>query len=221
MQRTIDRETDVAGESARPRHDTLEQIRSAGLQLIYERGYEGMGLRLLAARAGIGQSTLYGHYATKQDLLLDLICLHMEELLAALHRAVPDEGDPLDRYLAFVRFHLIYHIRRRREVFICYSELRSLEPENYRRVTGLRKHYERVLIGIITQGVGAGVMRRVDPRVTTYAVLSMLSGITNWYRADGPLPEEEICRTYLELATAAVIDPLGVALGPRGGSAPG
>lgn len=209
--RTDDR---VAAESepSPARQDTVELIRSTGLQLVYEQGYEGMTLRGLAARAGIGQSTLYGHYSSKQHLLVDLICLHMQELLASLYGAIPADAAPLERYLAFVRFHVIYHIRRRREVFICYSELRSLEPQNYRRVTAYRKEYEQVLTRIIEGGVAAGTMRRLQPRVTAYAILAMLSGITTWYREDGPLSEDEICRTYTELALSAVIDPLGLAL---------
>lgn len=216
IMRTIDREARVSP-LAPPRQDTLELIRAAGLRLIHERGYEGMGLRLLAREAGIGQSTLYGHYATKQDLLVDLICLHMEALLAALRANVPAEGPPLERYLTFVRFHLDYHIRRRREVFICYSELRSLEPANHARVTALRQGYERFLIDILAEGRAAGVMRRIEPRVAAYAILAMLSGITHWYRADGPLPEDEVRRGYVELALAAVLDPLGAVLDRPGG----
>lgn len=203
--RTIDRH-------ASPRQDTQALIRAAGLQLIYERGYEGMGLRLLATQAGIGQSTLYGHYANKQDLLVDLICLHMEELLASMRRCVPAEGAPFPRFLEFLRFHLTYHMRRRREVFICYSELRSLEPGNYARVTGLRRSYEQVLIGIIRDGIAAGVMRRADPLVAAYGILAMLSGVTAWFDPDGPMTEDEVCREYVRLAVASVVDPLGATL---------
>ena len=53
---------------------------------------------------------------------------------------------------------------------------------------------------------------RKTAHATEYAVLAMLSGITNWYRPDGPLSEEEICRDYTRLALAAVIDPLEAAL---------
>lgn len=194
------------------RQDTQALIRAAGLQLIYERGYEGMGLRLLAAEAGIGQSTLYGHYANKQDLLVDLICLHMEELLSSMRASVPTDGPAMPRFLAFLRFHLTYHMRRRREVFICYSELRSLEPDNYARVTALRQVYEQTLIGIISDGISTKVMRQANPRVAAYGILAMLAGVTNWFDPQGPLTEHEICREYTRLAVGAVIDPLESAL---------
>ncbi|CAM3069598.1 TetR/AcrR family transcriptional regulator [Paracoccus nototheniae] len=214
--RTIDRKAAPRPTEGQNRQDTLSLIRTAGLDLIYERGYEGVGLRLLAARAGIGQSTLYGHYANKQDVLVDLICLHMEELLSCMDKAVPAGAAPFDRFLIFVRFHLTYHMRRRREVFICYSELRSLEPDNHARVTGLRRRYEHALIGIIRDGMAAGVMRRADPRVAAYAILAMLSGVTPWFDPKGPLSEEAVCKEYIRLAVAAVVDPVEAALTGRG-----
>lgn len=209
--RTIDRQkvgVDIPGS----RLDTLSQIRAAGLRLIYERGYEGMGLRSLASEAGIGQSTLYGYFATKQDLLVDLITIHMSDLLDSLHEQVPGSGDPLKRYCAFVQFHLTYHLRRPREVFICYSELRSLSRPNYLSVVALRRNYERFLTDIIAQGVASGAMRTLVPQVASFAVLGLLSGITTWYRADGPLSEAAIREEYMRLALSAVIDPLGVAM---------
>lgn len=213
--RTIDRKTGSRAEEGRSRQDTLSQIRAAGLQLIYQRGYEGMGLRLLAAEAGIGQSTLYGHYANKQEVLVDLICRHMEELLSCLDRAVPADAPPFERFLTFLRFHLTYHMRRPREVFICYSELRSLEPANLARVTDLRRRYEHALIAIIRDGMAAGVMRRADPRVAAYGLLAMLSGVPVWFDPKGPLSEEEVCAEYIRLAVAAVADPLEAALSDR------
>lgn len=214
--RTIDRLPQVSAEDGKLRQRTIDQIRAAGLQLIYERGYEGMGLRLLARKAGIGQSTLYGHFATKQDLLLDLICLHMDDLLTSLRRHVPEAGPPLPRFLAFVRFHLAYHLRRHREVFICYSELRSLNPDNHARVTKLRGIYEHVLIGIIREGIETGIMRRADARVAAYGILSLLSGVTAWFDSDGPLSEVEVCDEYIRLALAAVTDPLGAVMSMGG-----
>lgn len=213
--RTSDRKTGNRPEEGRIRQDTLSQIRAAGLRLIHQRGYEGMGLRLLAAEAGIGQSTLYGHYANKQEVLVDLICRHMEALLSGLERALPADAPPFARFLAFLRFHLTYHLRRPREVFICYSELRSLEPANLARVTDLRRIYEHALIDILRDGMAAGVMRRADPRVAAYGLLAMLSGVPVWFDPDGPLSEEEVCAEYIRLAVAAVADPLEAALTGR------
>ncbi|WP_407670320.1 hypothetical protein [Paracoccus solventivorans] len=38
-------------------------------------------------------------------------------------------------------------------MFICYYKMRSLGPENYARLTALRRVYEERLIGIISDGI--------------------------------------------------------------------
>src|SRR4051812_45395283 len=73
---------------------TMEAIRKAGLRLIYSQGYEAMSLRRLAAEVGIQAGSLYNHITTKQDLLFDLIKVHMDELLERLDQALDGISDP-------------------------------------------------------------------------------------------------------------------------------
>jgi AcrR family transcriptional regulator len=175
---------------------TMEAIRKAGLRLIYSQGYEAMSLRRLAAEVGIQAGSLYNHITTKQDLLFDLIKVHMDELMERLDQALEGISDPEDRLQAFIAFHVGYHITRKREVFICYSELRSLEPKNYEIVVGLRQHYERKLIGILDDGVAEGRFTVADTTVAAYGILAMLTGVCTWFRPAGRLTKEEVTDIY-------------------------
>jgi len=175
---------------------TMEAIRKAGLRLIYSQGYEAMSLRRLAAEVGIQAGSLYNHITTKQDLLFDLIKVHMDELMERLDQALEGISDPEDRLQAFIAFHVGYHITRKREVFICYSELRSLEPKNYEIVVGLRQHYERKLIGILDDGVAEGRFTVADTTVAAYGILAMLTGVCTWFRPAGRLTKEEVTGIY-------------------------
>lgn len=175
---------------------TMEAIRKAGLWLIYSQGYEAMSLRRLAAEVGIQAGSLYNHITTKQDLLFDLIKVHMDELMERLDQALAGISDPEDRLQAFIAFHVGYHITRKREVFICYSELRSLEPKNYEIVVGLRQHYERKLIGILDDGVAEGRFTVADTTVAAYGILAMLTGVCTWFSPAGRLTKEEVTDIY-------------------------
>jgi AcrR family transcriptional regulator len=178
----------------------MEAIREAGLGLIFEHGYEAMTLRQLATEVGLQQGSLYNHFRTKQELLFKLIMHHMENLLTELDTALSGIADPVERLSAFVGFHVRYHITRRREVFISYSELRSLELENYKAVVALRGRYEDVLTGIISEGVAAGSIRTADARIAAFGLIAMLSGIVNWYQPKGRRTADEIAAIYKEMA---------------------
>jgi len=58
----------------RPRSAHAEHaILAAALDLIAERGPDGLGIELVAARAGVGKATIYRRWRGKEDMLLDAI----------------------------------------------------------------------------------------------------------------------------------------------------
>ncbi len=184
---------------------TMEAIRKAGLRLIFERGYEAMSLRQLAAEVGIQAGSLYNHISTKQELLFDLIKDHINELLRQLDRTLQGKEEPLERLRAFVAFHVTYHMTRKREVFIANSELRSLEPKNYDVIVALRGRYEKRLADILADGVAKGVFEVADVQVATFAIIALLTGLCTWYRPGGRLTREAIVDAHEKLVLSGVM----------------
>lgn len=191
-----------AGSSGARTHDA---IRAAGLELIRRHGYEGMSLRQLAAEIGLQQGSLYNHISTKQDLLMELLRGHMQDLLTALNQALAGIDDPLARLRAFIAFHLHYHMTRQAEVFVINFELRSLEPDNYAEIIALRQQYEKTLADILALGMRRKLIRKTDIPVTTYALLAMLTGICTWYQPEGRLNEKQLIELHTELVFKGLV----------------
>lgn len=178
---------------------TAEAIRQVGLTLIHAHGFEAMSLRELAAEVGIQPASLYNHIASKQELLFELVREHMEALLASTDAALAAAPDPLARLRAFVAHHLLYHMDKKREVYVANFELRALEERNREVILSLRRAYERRLIALLDEGVASGVLDLPDTRVAAYAMLAMLTGVCTWYRPDGRLSPEEVVRLHTDL----------------------
>lgn len=183
---------------------TLQAIYEAGLQLIYRHGYEAMSLRDLAAAVGIQQGSLYNHIDTKQSLLFNLVRNHLEQLIQSLDDALANVSGAEPRLRAFVHFHVHYHMVRRAEVFVVNNELRSLEPENYTKIVAMRREYEARLAAILEEGIREGIFAELDVAVTTYILIGMLTGICDWYRADGRLSEQAILDIYDRLVLMGI-----------------
>ena len=183
---------------------TADAIRQAGLQLIFEHGYEGMSLRDLAQAVGLQPGSLYNHIATKQALLFDLVREHMLALTAALDEALADVEGALPRLDAFITFHLRYHLTRKIEVFVNNAELRSLEPDNRAAIMLLRRAYEQRLAAILADGAATGAFAVPDIPVATYAILSMLTGVASWYNPDGRLGEDTIVAIHRQLILGGI-----------------
>jgi AcrR family transcriptional regulator len=181
----------------------MEAILTACLALIYRHGYAAMSLRQLAAEVGIQVGSLYNHISTKQDLLFLLLQTHMNTLLQALDEALTPATSPEGALRVFAAFHVMYHITRKEKVFICYSELRSLEPENYQTIAARRTEYEHRLMTILNRGKAEGVFHIEDVPATTYAILAMLTGVCTWYNPAGRLTPAELTAIYTDLALKA------------------
>jgi len=188
---------------------TLEAIRKASLQLIYDHGFDAMSLRQLAAEVGIQVGSLYNHISTKEDLLYDLIKTHMDQLLSELDSALAATDDAVAAIRRFVSFHVAYHIQRKREVFVGYSELRSLVPNHYEEIVALRRAYERRLIAILERGAAAGQFGLGDSRISAYGILAMLTGVCTWFRPNGRLSAEAVSEIYSEMVVKSLAPPGG------------
>lgn len=184
--------------------DTMRAIRKAAITRIARNGFEAMNLRELAADVDLRVGSLYNHVPQKQEFLANLLESIMLELLQDLQQRVEGLTDPVERLVRFVRFHIEWHTARKDETYIGNMELRSLTLEQHQRVIAYRKAYEAHLRGILGDGVRAGLWKLEDTRVTTLALLALLTGISAWYRKDGRLGEQKLIRIYQGLALRLV-----------------
>ena len=191
-------------ESAANRTNTKSDLLHHARALFARHGYEGVSMRDIAGSVGVRQSAIYNHFASKQDLLVDLMVSHMERVLEAMRAAVATADTPEDRLEAFTRFHVTYHIDHPEDVFLAYMELRSLEDAGRAAVYPLRNAYERTLRDILEAGVAAGTFRMGDPAVTARGLLAMLTGVTVWFREGGDLDRETVAETYVQSVLQSV-----------------
>ncbi|QIS15547.1 TetR/AcrR family transcriptional regulator [Nocardia arthritidis] len=89
------RSTAAPGRTGRPPRTSRAQILTAARQLIDRDGWEKLTIRRLAAEIGVGATTLYHHIRDKEDLLIQLLNHHIEQVE---HPPLPD--DPRDRIIA-------------------------------------------------------------------------------------------------------------------------
>jgi AcrR family transcriptional regulator len=77
--------------------ETAEKLRNAALELFARSGYAAVSMREIAAETGVQAGAIYNHFPTKQDLLNELLQVHMETLLrAARRRDRPHDQFPMD-----------------------------------------------------------------------------------------------------------------------------
>jgi AcrR family transcriptional regulator len=82
----------------RPRsHQSHQAMLQATLELLTEVGFDAMSIEEIAARAGIGKTTIYRRYVSKAELVADAIESIREEIV------IPDTGNLQDDLDALIQ----------------------------------------------------------------------------------------------------------------------
>jgi AcrR family transcriptional regulator len=184
--------------------NTRALVRQSAERLFARHGYAAVSMRQLASDVGVQVGTIYNYTKDKQALLFAIMSEHMTELLQAWSREGQSTA-PIDQLSQFLNFHLDYHLARRNAVFIAYMELRNLDAANFAEIETLRRQYEDALEQILIAGKNAKAFDIADTRITTLAIIGMLTEVVTWYRPDGRLKLDEVKSRYREMVLRMVM----------------
>ena len=180
---------------------TRADIREAAARLFHEHGYEATSLRSVAAEVGIKVGSLYNHMGGKDDLLIDIMMSVMDQLTPLVEAAAAEAGpDPIARLRAGIGAHISFHARHARETFIGNSELRSLQPEQYKLIVKRRRDYEDLMRDLIEEAAASAGVELLDGRLQTYAVLALGMHTASWFRESRGVPLEQVVDVYTEIS---------------------
>ncbi len=180
-------------------------------------GYHGTTVRALADRAGTSVPGLYHRYRDKQDLLVRILDLTMDELHWRVPAARAEGADPVHRVRLIVEALALFHTHRRELGFIGASEMRSLLPADRARIARSRREIQRYLDEEIESGRADGYFDVDDPQAAGRAIATMCTGIAQWFAERGPYTPEQIARQYADFAIALLTQGHRIGAGRRVG----
>lgn len=179
----------------------LDPVLRAAVSAFVETGYHGATVRRVAQLAGLSVPGIYHHFATKQDMLVGILDITMDDLLHRSHLAKEEGGgDPVATFCLLVECLALFHCYRRDLGLIGASEMRSLEPANRARIASLRTAQQRLLDAEVDQAHRSGVFAVRYPHDAARAVTTMCSAIPQWYRVGQEATPEAIAGRYVDFA---------------------
>lgn len=181
-------------------------IREAAIELFKNVGYHGASMRDIASQADVTVASIYYHYKSgKQEILQEIMVTILTDVITETRARVLAAGTKPEKQLeALVRCWVLFHIERQSEALIGASEIRSLDEDGLRRTISLRDEQENIFRAVIDRGVQEGAFVTPHPREATRAIINMGRSIVNWYRVDGSTPPDAMADRYAELALAMV-----------------
>ena len=181
-----------------------DRILQEAVKLFYERGFTGTTLDDIAAELGVTKPFIYTHFRSKVELLAALCQPTIEMSLEAVSNASDSIGTPIARLRDATRGFAKVVLQRQANIAIYFREEKNLAPEALDAINTLRKKFDRVLSGLLAEGIAAGQFTIPDVNVAALAIGGMISWAYTWHRPEGRLSIDDVCDRLADLALRMV-----------------
>ena len=178
---------------------TKEKILMAALEMFSRRGYEGTNIRELTASLGMGKSSMYRHFTSKEEIWNTLL----DEMIAYYGRrfgssdnlpSVPDSLEELTQMTMRMASLTIHD-----EKIIMTRKLLSIEQFRDDRARDLAtKHFlrglEQMFTAVFAGMMEKGLIRQDDPGMLAFAYTAPISALIHLCDRQPEKTEEAIAR---------------------------
>jgi AcrR family transcriptional regulator len=160
------------------RQELRQAILDAAADLFLAEGYERFSMRQVAERIGYSATTIYRHFADKDELLFAVVDQGFERFGAALDEASRSTDDPIGRIRALGRA----YVRFGRENAV-YYQMMFMQRADYLNApvgesTESRVDSFSVLERAVQSALDAGALRPGDARKISSTLWALVHGIT-------------------------------------------
>ncbi|MCW2854230.1 MAG: TetR/AcrR family transcriptional regulator [Nocardioides sp.] len=183
---------------------TRERILQSGAVVLAENGYSGTTLVDIAARAKTKAGSLYYYFASREDLIREIMTRGITETHAYVAHAVdslPPGATSRDRLAAAIVEQVRYLLK---ENDIARASIRTLgqaPPEVEGPAIELHRVYGRYVAALIDAACEDGYIDpRTDGRVLRLLIMGAANWSTAWYNPKGSASVDEIAETLVRMA---------------------
>lgn len=152
-----------------------ERILTAALEIFSTQGFANTTVQEIAAKAKVGKGTVYTYFATKEDVLIDLLdegLAHMGKHIEERIKLLTDSGMKLR---AILREQLRYFHNNRPLMRLLSREAWGQELGSSSIAHRIRSSYIKMLQEVIDKGIEAGELRALDSETVATALYGMVS----------------------------------------------
>lgn len=185
------------------RRDELLELAAT---MFAERGLRATTVRDIADRAGILSGSLYHHFASKEEMVDEVLQDFLDWLFARYRHIIDTEPNPLERLkgLFMASFDAIEH--RHAQVVIYQDEAKRLLPQpRFAYLEDLNRQQRQMWVDVLQQGIKEGHFR---PDLDVDLVYRFIRDTTwvsvRWYQPGGPLTAEQVGRQYLSIVLGGI-----------------
>jgi AcrR family transcriptional regulator len=143
-------------------------------------------MRAIAEAAGIGKSTLYDYFPSKDDILLSFVEDELQTVTDKMREIGKQDIGAMEK-LRRMMFAYMDYLAANEDFYVKLSyQVQRLAQQSLERVQSKRHALQDVLRATVEEGIQEGCFRRVDSLLTTRVILTALAPAVYATRPSGP-----------------------------------
>ncbi|HJV88179.1 MAG TPA: TetR/AcrR family transcriptional regulator [Noviherbaspirillum sp.] len=188
---------------AEPAPIPRDRILHAAARLFRERGYKGTTVRDIADAVGILSGSLFYHFRSKEEMLLDImreaamtLCIRAEEVLKRT-------ASPSERLEQFIDIELEWMVGEIKKDYLAVLvfEWREVPEAAKPELTRLHKRYHTLWANVLEE-YGQAVPMRIPADAAARILHGALMGAMTWFRSSGRYSAQEFRDMLIRIVQA-------------------
>jgi AcrR family transcriptional regulator len=197
---------DEAAGADSPRRQTLLEIAA---NLFANQGYQATTVRDIASAAGILSGSIYHHFASKQEMLEELLTRCFDETIREYQAVASADLPPAEALTELIKATLRISLVHRAPVLVWNNERQYLESSGLGRAAFISKwehEAEQLWSSVLVRGIEAGEFNpAIVPRFVYYLMRDAIWAAIGWFREGGSASFEQITDLYCTILLNGVI----------------
>jgi len=152
-----------------------KEIFNASVHLFLEKGFTETSMREIADAAGIGKSTLYYYFKSKDEILISYFINEISKITVHAEEIVEQNLSIAEKLRNIMRMHLTYLTANKKVFLKLTTETQRLSLESQEKIQVKRHAYQDLLQSLIEEGIQTGEFRSVNPLFAARSISTLLS----------------------------------------------
>jgi len=158
-------------EQAKRRHEIFHQV----VNIFLKKGFQETSMREIAEAAGLGKSTLYDYFKTKDEILVYFFEDQLNDLTEEAQKIAMQNKSADKRLRQIMLMHLKF-LQANKNLFMKLSlEAQRLKLESQKQIQEKRHAYQDLIRALIDEGIREGAFRKVDSLLAARILITSMA----------------------------------------------
>lgn len=172
-------------ELAKRRHEIFHQV----VKIFPTKGFHETSMREIAEAAGLGKSTLYDYFKTKDEILVYFFEDQLNDITRQAQK-IAMQNLTADKRLRQIMETYIENLQANKNLFLKLSfESQRLKAASQKQIQQKRHAYQDMIRALIDEGIREGVFRKVNSLLAARLLISTMAPVIYGSRLTGT-PQE-------------------------------